>query len=130
MMITNKALGQRVAWSIIFVCAAAFLLGLVTILLLIRSTQLDNRASTQSTRQTANRIEDCTQPGGECFEESQKRTGAVVQKIIDELTTTRHVAVLAAACATDPAMRPLTRIERIDAIDQCVQVALRGEKKP
>jgi hypothetical protein len=66
----------------------------------VRETQKVSRSAVVA-------IEDCTTPGRDCFEESQKRTGAVVSDI-------NEVAVFAAYCADQPGA------VTVDAIKSCV----------
>lgn len=78
----------------------------------IRVTQLDNAERNETTKEaaeqaklaaeqaarTAFRIEDCTTPGGQCFEQSQKRTGQAVAGINQG---TLAVIVAALSCQDD-----------------------------
>jgi hypothetical protein len=57
-------------------------------------------------KQTRDRIADCTTPGGECYQEGQKRTGEAIQILYEQGIArekiTRTVVRLAAACADKP----------------------------
>ena len=78
----------------------------------VRATQLDNTKRNETTKVAAEqarlaaeqaarsvyRIEDCTTAGGECFEESQERTGAAVAGINQG---TLAVIVAALSCQED-----------------------------
>lgn len=99
------------------------------ILYMVTSLGFNSWNAIQGTKARAELL-DCTTTQGKCFQRNQKQSGEIVQKIVDEIVTTRHVSVLAAACSTDPALRDLTHAERIDAIDLCVNKALQAEKKP
>lgn len=58
---------------------------------------------------------DCTQPGGQCYQDGQERTAEAVQSIIDESllqeAATRRVVVLAAYCAAQPGQETVEQIE-------------------
>jgi hypothetical protein len=129
-------IARRITIGAFFLLLTVALIGVLYTVGKVRQTQLDNRATLQSTnlaateaKMTGDRVEDCTQPGGQCFAESQERTRQLVTQIVSELITTRHISVLAAACSTDPALEGLTRAERIDAVDKCVKLALKAEKQ-
>jgi hypothetical protein len=129
-------IARRITIGSFFTLLTIALIGILYLVSLMRDTQLDNRStlrtsadSAQAAEETADRIQDCTEPGGQCFAESQERTRQLVTQIVSELITTRHISVLAAACSTDPALEGLTRAERIDAVDRCVKLALRAEKQ-
>jgi hypothetical protein len=81
--------------------------------------------------QTRATLIDCAKPDGKCAQENQKRTAAVVKKLVNEINETRHVSILAAACATDPAIvtPSMNHQERIDAVDVCVQKELQREEQ-
>jgi hypothetical protein len=60
----------------------------------IRNTQLEGTPIGQKLVASADRILDCTDPKGECYEQSQRRTAQV-------LASVQRIIVLAAACAAD-----------------------------
>ena len=80
--------------------------------------------------QTRSTLLDCVTAEGTCNAENQAATGAIVQQIVDEIITTRHVSVLAAACSTDPTVvtPDMVKEDRIEAIDRCVQKQLVRER--
>jgi hypothetical protein len=68
---------------------------------------------------------DCTTPGGECFQESQQRTGAAVAAIVrqgaeDELVT-RRILVFALVCVQHEGA------DTVQKLDRCVADYLERE---
>jgi hypothetical protein len=76
---------------------ACILLGAVFTLAAIRDTQVSNTHKGTSDSATLDRINDCTQPGGECFREGQKRTAEAVGQFV---TSDQAAAAAAAWCAS------------------------------
>lgn len=80
--------------------------------------------------QTRSALLDCTQPSGECFKDSQERSGAIIQDLIDALhkegldreMVTRQIVIAAAACADDPGN------DTVEQIEACVDRTLKEEK--
>ncbi len=76
--------------------------------------------------QTRGVLLDCTQPTGKCFGEGQKRTGSLVQQLIDASANgdvlTRHIVILAAACAKQEG------VNTADQVEECVTDKLRRER--
>lgn len=72
--------------------------------------------------QTAHAIEDCTQPGGDCYQRSQRQTAGAVADI-------NRVVILAAACASGlpPGMSVDNRQARISS---CVINRLAERSRP
>jgi hypothetical protein len=123
-----------------FTVAAAFLL-MMTVLVavlytvtLMRETQLDNKKSVESgaasaasaaqaakaAERTADRIEDCTSPDGDCYQRGQDAQAEAVGSI-------NKVVILAAACAEglDP---DLSVADRRALVEDCVIEGLADEK--
>lgn len=60
----------------------------------IQTTQLEGTPTGKTILRTADRIEDCTTPGGECYERGQSQTTQAVGDI-------GKLSVYASACAAD-----------------------------
>jgi hypothetical protein len=78
----------------------------------IRQTQIEGTPTGQRLLKASDRILDCTDPKGKCFQESQKRTANAVGDI-------NRVVVLAAACSVG-LNRHLPVAERQSRIQSCV----------
>lgn len=63
--------------------------------------------------QTLNLVRDCTEPGGKCFGDGQKRTSEAVGDI-------GRLSIYAAACAADPQLIEETLERRAHLIERCV----------
>jgi hypothetical protein len=81
------------------VVAAALVVGLVVLVGLIRSTQIDNTAKADArdetianTARTLRLVRSCVTPSGKCYERGQAQTAEAVGNI-------NRVVILAAACA-------------------------------
>lgn len=109
----------RVAlWVTGCVAAAALVVGMILGVFAIyelteatRATQLSNAQRSQDTKaaaeeaaRSADRIEDCTTPGRECFEESQERLGRTVGSLND-------YALAAAYCADQVGAQTIVQLE-------------------
>lgn len=88
-----------------------------------RQTQLGNDARSEDTKvaaeqaaRTAQRIEDCTTPGRECFDDAQKRLGRTVGTIND-------YALYAAACADQP------RRQTVSEIQSCILSEIKAARR-
>lgn len=75
---------------------------------------------------------DCTDPTGQCYQEGQKQTAAIIQQLIDANklgdVATQRVVVLAAACGAglDPA---LSFDDRVLYLTDCVTAQLKEDKE-
>lgn len=99
------------ATALLVIGVLGLLLQTATLSSLIRDTQVANTQRTQDTRAAAeaaargtNRIEDCTTPGRDCFEESQRRLAQAITGIND-------YATYAAACADKPQQQTYAQIK-------------------
>lgn len=66
-----------------------------------------------NSKDTLDRVVDCTEPGGKCFNEGAERTAEAVGNI-------GRLSVYAAACAADRRLVDQTLEERADEIEKCV----------
>jgi hypothetical protein len=112
---------QRIGWVLIYVIAAAVILGMVGGVAAIRQTQIDGTPTGQKLLQASDRILDCTDPEGQCYRDSQARTAKAVGDI-------NKVIVLAAACSVG-LENNLTVDERQIAIQRCVIERLAQQTK-
>lgn len=129
--------------SLLYVVAAAagglLVIGTITILVMtygltaaVRETQLAGQqrgeltrnaaeaaeAAAQDAARSADRVEECTTPGGRCFDDNQQRLSRTVGTI-------NRYALAAAACADQPEQ------QTIDEIQECIVLAIRGgNRKP
>jgi hypothetical protein len=110
MLSTNAR--KRALWVVIYMCVAALVLCVVGMLAAVRNTQLEGTPTGQKLLAASDRILDCTEPDGQCFKDSQRRTAKAVGDI-------NRVVVLAAACSVGLSPR-LEVDERQAAIQQCV----------
>jgi hypothetical protein len=86
--------------------------------------QQDNNTSTiNAAKETLERVIDCTEPGGECYGDGQKRTAEAVADI-------GQVSVYASACAVDPALLEQSLEQRADSIEKCVTRLLEIAAQP
>lgn len=83
---------QRIGWVLIYVVVAAVVLAMVAGVAAIRQTQLEGTPTGQRLLEASDRILDCTDPNGECYQRNQDRTADVIGDL-------NRVAVYAAACA-------------------------------
>lgn len=120
-------IGRRVVVVLGILWMVGMSIGLLTGLVLIRSTQLDGvdrskatlaiakdaRAAADAANRGTERIEDCTTFGRPCFQEGQNRTKAAVGDL-------SSVTVLAAACSlgVDESL-PVARRQAI--IETCIK---------
>lgn len=103
---------RRLGWTVISVCAACIIFGTIGTLAAVRNTQLEGTPTGQKLLEASNRILDCTDPEGKCYQDSQERTAKAVGDI-------NKVVVLAAACSVG-LPDGLTVAERQDEIQSCV----------
>lgn len=105
----TKERRARIFLRLAILCTAVVVIGCLVVttyaVVAIRSTQSKNSP-------VLKKINDCTEPGGECYREGRRQTAAAVGDI------GRYV-VLAAACAADvDATQPVD--QRISQITACV----------
>lgn len=110
MLSTNAR--KRALWIVIYVCAAALLLSVIGMLAAVRNTQLEGTPTGQKLLKASDRILDCTEPEGTCYQDAQERTAKAVGDI-------NRVIVLAAACSVG-VPRDMTVAERQAEISSCV----------
>lgn len=84
--------GRRIGWVVVYVCVAAFILGIVAVIAAIRQTQIEGTPTGRRLLEASDRILDCTDPAGVCYQRNQERTADVIGDV-------NRVAVYAAACA-------------------------------
>ena len=99
------------ATAILLIGVLGLLVQTASLSALIRDTQVANTQRTEVTRNAAqaaergtDRIEDCTTPGRECFEEGQSRLAEAITGIND-------YATYAAACADKPRQQTYEEIK-------------------
>lgn len=94
MSITDKEMARRVTrYEVAKRVLILFTAIVVTAcLVLLLSLGIGNRHRGMENRELLDAIKSCTQPGGECYERSQRRTASAVSDI-------NRVVILAAACA-------------------------------
>lgn len=92
----------------------------------IRETQVGNRATLQqaknaavSSKRTADRIEDCTTPGGACFERSQSTTSGAIAGI--STVTVRATACLAVILRQFPSNTVVHVDDVASQISKCIK---------
>lgn len=110
MLSTNAR--KRALWVVIYVCVASLVLALIGLLAAVRNTQLEGTPTGQKILAASDRILDCTEPDGQCYQDAQERTAKAVGDI-------NRVIVLAAACSVGLPEK-FTVAERQDAIQSCV----------
>ena len=120
---SGPAKARAVLWTRIFVvCATMFSVLMFALLLtgvlLVRQTQLDNAQRAEDTRVLAEQIKSCTIPDGACYQRGEKRTAAAVGAIG---VVNKRSAAAAAACAQ-------TR-SKYQAILDCINATL-GVRTP
>ena len=79
----------------------------------IEKQQDSNTTTIDTAQKTLDLIQDCTQPGGECYDEGQRRTAAAVGDI-------GRLSVYASACAADRSLLEQNLEQRADSIQRCV----------
>ena len=83
----------------------------------IQATQLEGTPTGKRLLETADRIEDCTTPGGTCYERTQTQTAQAVNDI-------GLVTVLAASCAAEMDPERMGVERRAARIQRCVEKLL------
>ena len=120
---------RRIGWAAIYFCVAVFVLLVLYVVAStrvlaeeVRDTQLEGTPTGQKLLTASDRILDCTDPEGQCFQDSQERTAKVVGDI-------NRVIVLAAACSVGlDADLPVNRRQIL--IQECIinRLAVQGAK--
>lgn len=120
----RAATRRNVLWALMVLAGVVVVVAVVTSTIvsarntaLIRQTQLTNTGILKSTKQTAELVEECTTPGGECYERGQENTGKAVSDI-------GRVTVLAAACAASLSPEQVDVPTRADMIQRCIEQQL------
>lgn len=77
---------------------------------------------------------DCTQPTGDCAQQSQEQTATIIKKLIDSGqagdVATQRIVVLAAACSEEPSIKSEPdRFTRITLLEECVNDQLKVDKE-
>lgn len=109
------------------VTALVLILGFSAVTLyLIRDTQVGNRTTLKkakdaaaSAARTADRVEDCTTPGGDCFEQAQRQTSGAVAGI--NTITVRATACLAVVLKRIPDGTQVNVDDVAQAIQECIR---------
>jgi hypothetical protein len=89
----------------------------------VEKQQNSNTGMIDAAQQTLDRVVDCTEPGGKCFNEGTERTASAVGDI-------GRLSVYASACAADPHLAGRTLEDRADAIERCVTRLLKRTAPP
>jgi hypothetical protein len=97
----------KLMFRVLVVIGVTFLVGALAVVAagvwLIRGTQVhntqitaDTHTAAEQTRETADLIQSCVNPHGDCYERSQKRTGSIVgvlnQYVVLSASCTAHLA--------------------------------------
>lgn len=98
--------------AIVSLLATAAVIGAVNSTL-IRQSQVTNTSTLNNSNRVLQLIEDCTRPGGECYERGRESTASAVSDI-------GRVTVLAAACSASLDDEALTVPQRADLIQRCI----------
>lgn len=80
---------------------------------LIRQSQVTNTTTLNNSSRVLELVEDCTTPGGECYQRGRENTAGAVGDI-------GRVTVLAAACAASIEDANLSVPARADLIQRCI----------
>jgi hypothetical protein len=122
----NTKVATRAVLATRITIVAALVLGAVIVglqlytTLNIREEQKVSAERGKSIKDTAEAVESCTTPEGQCFKDSQRRTGEAVSSIA-------QLSVYASACAADVDPRLPVR-QRVRIIQRCVtQLAQRPD---
>lgn len=109
---TRAELMKRILIVVTAVMVATVLGLLLVVLGQVRATQLEGTPTGRKLVRSADKIIDCTDPEGDCYQENQENTAEL-------LGTVQRIIVLAAACAVD--VTPAQSVEeREAAITVCV----------
>lgn len=115
----RAVLATRIAIVAVMALGAAIVTLQLYTTLSIRKDQKVNAERGESIKMTAEQVESCTTPEGQCFKDSQRRTGEAVSNIA-------QLSVYASACAADvDASLPVR--QRVRIIQQCVTVLVQQE---
>jgi hypothetical protein len=120
--------------QVAFVVALMLLLGFSAWnVVLIRGTQVNNRTTLSQAQRaaiaakvTADRIEDCTTPGGDCFERAQRQTSGAVAGI--NTITVRATACLAVVLKGIPEGATVVVDDVAAQIQQCIKTTTTAVK--
>jgi hypothetical protein len=93
-----KPSARTFGWVVIALLIAALTVTLLTATLVGADNTNTIRTSQRANAETLRLIQDCTQPGGECYDRGQKQTADVVADL-------NRAAVYAAACADKPGVQ-------------------------
>ena len=115
---------RQAAWlGIVLACVVAFVTIITSAIIgavnstMIREQQTTNTRTLDSTDRTLRLVEDCTTPGGECYERGRESTADAVGDI-------GRVTVLAAACAASIEDREIGVPARAALIQDCIVAQL------
>lgn len=84
--------GRRIGWALVYLLVAALALSVVGVVAAIRQTQIEGTPNGRKILAASERILDCTDPEGECYQQGRKQTA-------DAVSDVNRVVVLAAACS-------------------------------
>lgn len=83
-------------------------LAIAIVLVLQTSLLLQQQKFDEVGKATRDRLLDCTDPNGQCYQDGQKRSGAAIKQIND---AQKQVVTIAAYCAKQPGNQTLEQIE-------------------
>lgn len=88
------------------------------------TNEIVNSTSEQlhSSQETLERVVDCTEPGGKCFQRNTERTTEAVDSI-------GRLSVYASACAADPHLPGKPLAKRVHEIKRCVTRLVENERR-
>ena len=108
----ERAKAARYAFLMLVGITLAAMLALLVLSVARTATAVDRiEELAELNRRNGDRVIDCTTPKGQCFEESQRRTGAAVGTI-------NEITVLAAYCAHEHESEPEIRTCIEDNLDR------------
>jgi len=120
---------RPVLYALVAVLSVGLFLAVLTLLIRnwsttdeIRESQVENTKASKVSDETLDRIRDCTTPGRECYERSQKQLAGAVSDV-------NRVVVLASACSVGLDQH-LTIAERQRLISSCVIDRLASNTAP
>lgn len=99
----DRLLQRKIAGTLVGVLSGLVVVGLLYLIVQTYGVVELIREDQGTNARTFERIESCTTPGEECFEDSQERTGEVIDNI-------NLVAIVAAACADQSATQTVREI--------------------
>jgi hypothetical protein len=116
--VSDNIRGREIGWAIVYLLLTALVIGVIGVVVQTFSLLSTVRETQKVSKSSVETIRDCTEPEGQCYQESQKRTAKVVADI-------GKVSAYAAACAD----RPGTQTE--DDVLACVLRRLaKDEQRP